>query len=93
MADSFLIVGNGVFGLSASTHLRRQERQFRNCAKGEPHAPSQDIAKILRTHSPGLVRMKEAQAAYKPGLRTVSISGFVPRSVASLRTTPRTLRR
>lgn len=65
MADSFLIVGSDVFGLSASTHLRRQERQFRICAKGEPHAPSQDIAKILRTDYPGLVRMKEAQAAYK----------------------------
>ena len=49
MGESFLIVGDGVFGLSTSYHLRRQERQFRICAKAEAHAPSQDIAKISRT--------------------------------------------
>jgi len=38
---------------------------FRICAKGEPHAPSQDIAKISRIDYPGLVRMKEAQAAHE----------------------------
>lgn len=65
MAGSFLIIGDGVFGLSASAHLRCQERQFRICAKAEPHAPSQDIAKISRIDYPGLVRMKEAQAAHE----------------------------
>jgi glycine/D-amino acid oxidase-like deaminating enzyme len=65
MTESVLIVGNGVFGLSASAYLRRQERQFRICIKSEPHAPSRDIAKISRTDYPGLVRMKEAQAAHK----------------------------
>ena len=65
MGESFLIVGDGAFGLSTSYHLRRQERQFRICAKTEAHAPSQDIAKISRTDYPGMVRMKEAQAAHE----------------------------
>lgn len=65
MAESFLIIGDGVFGLSTSCYLRRQERQFRICAKTEAHAPSQDIAKISRTDYPGLIRMKEAQAAHE----------------------------
>ena len=65
MAESFLIIGDGVFGLSTSYHLRRQERQFRICGKAEAHAPSQDIAKISRIDYPGLVRIEEAQAAHK----------------------------
>ena len=65
MGEPFLIIGDGVFGLSTSYHLRRQERQFRICAKAEAHAPSQDIAKISRTDYPGMVRMKEAQAAHE----------------------------
>jgi len=65
MAEYFLIIGDGVFGLSTSYYLRRQDRQFRICAKAEAHAPSQDIAKISRTDYPGLIRMKEAQAAHE----------------------------
>lgn len=65
MAESFLIIGDGVFGLSTSYYLRRQDCQFRICAKAEMHAPSQDIAKISRIDYPGLVRMKEAQAAHE----------------------------
>ena len=65
MAESFLIIGDGVFGLSTSYYLRCQDRLFKICAKAEAHAPSQDIAKISRTDYPGLVRMKEAQAAHE----------------------------
>ena len=65
MAESFLIIRDGVLGLLTSYHLRRQERQFRICGKAEAHPPSQDIAKITRTDYPGLVRMKEAQASHK----------------------------
>lgn len=60
----FLIIGNGVFGLSASTYLRTQGCQFQICARSKPHSPCQDTAKISRVDYPGLVRMKEAQKAH-----------------------------
>ena len=65
MAETFLIIGDGVFGLSTSCYLQSQGYQFRICAKAEAQAPSQDIAKISRTDYAGLLRMKEAQAAHK----------------------------
>lgn len=53
MAESFLIIGDGVFDLSTFCYLWRQERRFRICAKAEAHAPFQDIAKISYTDYSG----------------------------------------
>ncbi|KAH6845135.1 FAD dependent oxidoreductase [Chaetomium sp. MPI-CAGE-AT-0009] len=65
--DSVIIIGTGVFGLSAADHIHRKwpTAQLSIVSRPSPLAPSDDISKIVRVDYNNVERMTEAVEAQK----------------------------
>jgi hypothetical protein len=65
--DRVIIIGTGVFGLSAADHIHQKwpSAQLSIVSRPSPFAPSDDISKIVRVDYSNVERMTEAVEAQK----------------------------